>query len=1210
MALGGYIALNDSKEPWSSFLESSGGLDDINGHLSSIVYSPKVGFTSAKYADTIFVVISDLEVGPDSPEHKTTVHIKVEVTDANDPPTIIAPFYWEMAIHGLAVQYVDPSAIFALDVIASAESAALKLTKDATNFGVTAKSDGRQLSLTGSASNLSFALRNMIYVREPAFDGSDTIQATLMADAGDTMSTTSMLIDVNRASRTEFEVYSVYPLRGPSFGGTSILLRVSNGSLPAEPGPFYCQFGAAAYVPASVGQSPAPDDLEYTCVAPAYEKSLTNIYVPIQLTNRVDLWSTAMFFLYESLTKVELFPKFGPTAGGTVVRVSASASMLPSNRLTCSIVDDAKNVTIVRAEEVNASTALCIMPAVLNPPRSAYSVSVSLSVNGHDLSSESAEFVYIPASPHIISLGSSSGPAQGGTRMVFSGFFLPSIPYLCRFCGASNATVDCNLAHGAVQSRSTLMCMTPARRSDHARTQNVDISLDYGSTFVPVSNFTYWPNISLASSSPGSGPQSGGTDVFIRGSGFPSQEGVIHCSFGDSKLIVASIVSTDEIRCTSPSHNVGRTAITLRVDDATVPGSMVPLIFEYLPDIFLENLEPSFGTVHGGTPVLVTGRNFPPTLHLACRFGDVETSSWWINASLIECESPLHADTNSIELAVTVTGSWLSVNTLTFSYHEPVRIDTQHPSSGPTMGGTMITILGSNFVFSPLLRCRFGWTESPASYISPEEIRCVLPAHEASHVSVSISLNRHDYVVSPITFTYEAPLTIVDFLPALGPTVGGTAVVLTTSGELSATWAPVSCKFGGMDGRFVSQLSPTKVQCLSPPHEAEAVHVSVSTSGEDRYVSVSPFLFVQAANVLALTPQSGPVRGGVAVRVRGLNFVDTTQLLCRFGRNEVVGRFVETSVVECVTPHGKPSEVAVEVSVNGVDFTMDGVHFLYHTEPTVKAIAPLTGPTSGGTEVRFMVSGLRYSPDFSCGFGLVRMAASLWDVNEVRCLSPPRSEGRVDLALVEDGRLVSNGSSFFEYLEPARISRLAPMHGSSAGGTVVTIHGEGFARATSSASCVFGEVTQNAQILSPTIIQCVTPAHAQGRIELVVRFHVETLATSTKLFFEFVPPPRVFSLHPRYGLVAGGTEVTVTGANFVRSVDLCCRFGRSGVSFARWIGATQVLCESPPGVAGSASVEVSLNNQEFTTDASPIHVRRHCRCLRNRADFRPNSWGY
>ena len=61
------------------------------------------------------------------------------------------------------------------------------------------------------------------------------------------------------------------------------------------------------------------------------------------------------------------------------------------------------------------------------------------------------------------------------------------------------------------------------------------------------------------------------------------------------------------------------------------------------------------------------------------------------------------------------------------------------------VGGTVVTVAGSNFVASALLRCKFNSTVVVATFVSASSCRCVTPAHDSGHVYVDVSNNNQDY---------------------------------------------------------------------------------------------------------------------------------------------------------------------------------------------------------------------------------------------------------------------------------------------------------------------------------------------------------------------------------------------------------------------------------------------------------------------------------
>lgn len=1194
LALGGYITTTQTTEEETpalrSYFEICAPLSVVNEYFSgysdkNLNYVPKVGFTSHQYAETITIVVTDLNVGPEHPDHRSTAQISVKVMENDESTTIILPSYWEMAIHGLDVISVDSTATYTLSIAANAELARLAVDEDIAMFGVNAEPHtfGRELHLTGVASNLSSALESMLYVREPAFDGGDTIEATLRL-GHEIKSTTAIFIDINREGKSELKLVGIDPSRGPSTGGTLVTLLALN-QLSSEEGSVMCQFGNIASTPASL-VTVTSDAYEYTCASPANNVSQlfsnSSAFVPIRLTNQIDQWSDALYFLFEPLLLLEeIFPSFGTY--GTKIQMRTSSSIIPSINLSCAIsgllADD--EVYVVSAEYINSSTAVCEMPETRRFRENAGSLSIGLSTNGLDVGSNSMTFVYVPSFVEAVSMGPASGPAEGGTSIAVSGLFLISTPYLCQFC--DQAGVQCCQSHGTVQNRSNMLCTTPRRLPGMSKTVRVKVSPDFGSTFALVGDFSYWSNVSIVGIVPDLGPASGGTDVQIMIEGVTSTDvDQINCAFGDTDVVVGHI-HDETIRCTSPPHPEGYSNLAISFDNAAVTGRDLPLTFMYVPDIVLESLQPPLGRLTGGTSVLISGLNFPHVLDLSCRFGQVFAPALWISSTTVECFSPSHSVAESVDVAVGIGNAWFSINNLSFWYYAPIKVDKLSPHNGPTSGGTTISVLGSGFVYSPYLRCSFGWIDTPATLIHSHEIKCISPPQKVGTVSLAISLNLQQYDATTYYYTYEPPLAITALSPPLGKTSGGTLVTISMNDTRLAMAGTLTCTFGEFEGHAKSNLSSSQIQCFSPPHVTKSVPVRISTNGGvDVYSSTVMYRYTPDPLALELFPNSGSVEGNYCISVYGLNFVDSSLVRCQFGETQVPGRFVSTTHIECTVPESTVGQTIVEVSVNAVEFSSSGLLFTYLPEFKIDLISPASGPTSGGTEVRLTGSGIRFSPEYSCRFGLIAVPASYWSSEEIRCASPPRSGGTVGITLLKKGQALANFGEAFTYRKPAIILEMRPTIGFSEGGTIVRLYGKRLM--LSNLACTFGNITQRAHILSSESIECLAPAYEPGAVTITVHNNMMSVGSSMELRFEFMQRTRVLSLYPRFGFVNEGTLLTIHGLNFVDTNELSCRFGNEKSSLAHYIDSNTIQCESPIGTNGRVAVEVTLNGQEFTSD--------------------------
>ena len=151
------------------------------------------------------------------------------------------------------------------------------------------------------------------------------------------------------------------------------------------------------------------------------------------------------------------------------------------------------------------------------------------------------------------------------------------------------------------------------------------------------------------------------------------------------------------------------------------------------------------------------------------------------------------------------------------------------PRAGPGGGGTVVSIEGAGFAFSTRLKCRFGWTEVPATFVSEAEVRCAAPPGDAGPTALAVSGNGQDFVDVPAGFAYEAAPVVHGVAPPLG--FAGTLVTLTGAGLGGVS----ACLFGDASTQ-ATVVSETEVRCAAP---AGTGSLAVGASGH-------PFLLLCA----------------------------------------------------------------------------------------------------------------------------------------------------------------------------------------------------------------------------------------------------------------------------------------------------------------------------------------------------------------------------
>jgi len=88
----------------------------------------------------------------------------------------------------------------------------------------------------------------------------------------------------------------------------------------------------------------------------------------------------------------------------------------------------------------------------------------------------------------------------------------------------------------------------------------------------------------------------------------------------------------------------------------------------------------------------------------------------------------------------------------------------------------------------------------------------------------------------------------------------------------------------------------------------------------------------------------------------------------------------------------------------------------------------------------------------------------------------------------------------------------------------------------------------------------------------------------------------VDALTPTNGPIDGGTFVTVIGTNFINTTT--CRFDATYATNATLVSASLLTCVSPALSAGTYVVELTNNDQDFTSSFMTFtYVGTSCVCI-------------
>jgi IPT/TIG domain len=241
--------------------------------------------------------------------------------------------------------------------------------------------------------------------------------------------------------------------------------------------------------------------------------------------------------------------------------------------------------------------------------------------------------------------------------------------------------------------------------------------------------------------------------------------------------------------------------------------------------------------------------------------------------------------------------------------------------------------------------------------------------------------------------------------------------------------------------------------------------------------------------------------------------------------------------------------------------------------PIAKTATPKPAPASGGTSI--MIHGRNFTGATAVNFGSTPAASfRVESATSITAITPAHPAGPAPVTVT-----TPQGTSrphSFQFMPV--VSAVSPNVGPTAGGTIVTITGAGFAPGVTSFK--FGKTAATIRnCVSQTTCEVVAPAHKQETVSVrAVVNHVKQREAGATFTYEL--PPVLSSVIPNEGPLSGGTSVVITGENLNA---IAVKFGSTSASSFTVQSSTSITAVSPAGTAGT--VDVTVQNAARSTSA-------------------------
>ena len=670
------------------------------------------------------------------------------------------------------------------------------------------------------------------------------------------------------------------------------------------------------------------------------------------------------------------------------------------------------------------------------------------------------EYTYIPP-PVVLYVTPNAGPLSGKGGIEITGY---------HFGGAT--AVDFELQAGTITSLfeidpatdlwTMIATAPPAYMYGYAEVRVTTLGGTSSVTPVPPGSYSdiffYTAAPSVSAVFPSSGLA--GAQVTIAGA---QLEGAEEVEFGGVPSPSFSYNGySGEITAVSPAGVAGTAPVTV----VTPGGTSTPTAddyFTYAPVPVVSGLTANSGVLEGGTTVSISGTNFSGAT--AVDFGGVAaTNVTVVSSTQITATSP--AGTGTVDVTVTTPdGTSPASPADQFSYLDLPLVTAIGPLTGPTAGGTSVTISGLNFIGATDVY--FGGVDVPLSpsmiNVGGTAITVTSPADVAGTVDVAVVDAPYTSQITPADrFTYGAGPMVAAVSPADGPAAGGTPVTISGVNFSGAT----DVYFGSVDisaAHFTVNAGGTQITVTNPAGTGTVDVTVVTPQGTSTTSSADQFAYAAApvftpVNITGISPAFGSAAGGTLVTITGSGLANATFL--NIGSLATIISDTNFQIV-AITPPGTPGTSIVSVTNNWESSI--GPSFTYIGVPVVTGISPTQGPATGGTTVT--ISGTNLLGATVVDFGGIPATSftvvpgfylyppfspPIYIPTTITAVSPPGDVSIVDVQVVSGGgESLASPPDYFTYLPVPNILGVSTTKVASAGSAELTITGTGLGNATS-----------------------------------------------------------------------------------------------------------------------------------------------------------------
>ena len=506
-------------------------------------------------------------------------------------------------------------------------------------------------------------------------------------------------------------ITTVSPASGPIAGGTAFTITGTNltGATSVKVN------GVAAT--SVVVVSPTT----ITAKSPTGTTGSTNVVANVAVSTLGGTVTKASAFTFAAApTITSVSPASGPLTAGTAFTITGTNFITGATSVKVNGVA-ATSVIVVSATSITAKT----------PVGTAGAKSVAVTTAG-GTATKASGFTYVTA-PTITTVSPTSGPLAAGTAFTITGTNLT---------GATSVKVNGVAATNVVVvSATSITAKTPAGT---AGAKSVAVTT-VGGTATKASAFTYVAAPTITTVSPASGPLAAGTAFTITGTNLTGATSVKVNGVAATSVVVVSATS---ITAKTPTGTAGAKSVAVTTVGGTATKASA---FTYIAAPTITAISPTSGPTSGNTAITITGTNLTGATSVKVN-GVAATSVVVVSATSITARTPIGTLGVKSVTVTTVGGTATKASGFTYVVPPPT-ITSISPTSGPTSGGTVVTITGTNLTGATVT---VDGTNIPTYSNTGTSFKITTPAYSAGYITATLTTAYGSVIRSNAFFYYSA----------------------------------------------------------------------------------------------------------------------------------------------------------------------------------------------------------------------------------------------------------------------------------------------------------------------------------------------------------------------------------------------------------------------------------------------------------------------